>query len=249
VKRYTDKDLLKENSHLPAIEKIPYNPFQYKRRNTFLVNNMGAHSVPVVVADFSKKENITAKDLQSIGYTYDEATDKWNITEAAADYIYCTHPLTFSLPGMLKVIIHYTSWKNITDKEKYFPIMDGEAYLNDTVEKSSFINFIMIDCYSHNNIYPAGNALFSALKQDATAVICLSAENKNAMQSVRRMFMQLMENEVQNPAIIVCDSNWQTADEHLIHYATECGALLLDGFWRWHITGNDEKQLWACAGK
>jgi (E)-4-hydroxy-3-methylbut-2-enyl-diphosphate synthase len=66
VKRYTDKDLLKENNHLPAIEKIPYNPFQYKRRNTFSVDNMGAHSVPVVVADFSKKENITAKDLQSI---------------------------------------------------------------------------------------------------------------------------------------------------------------------------------------
>ena len=28
----------------------------------------------------------------------------------------------------------------------------------------------------------------------------------------------------------MCDSRWQTADEHLIHYATECGALLLDGF-------------------
>lgn len=26
------------------------------------------------------------------------------------------------------------------------------------------------------------------------------------------------------------DSYWQTADEHLIHYATEAGALLLDGF-------------------
>ena len=28
----------------------------------------------------------------------------------------------------------------------------------------------------------------------------------------------------------MCDSNWQTTDEHLIHYSTECGALLLDGF-------------------
>jgi len=25
------------------------------------------------------------------------------------------------------------------------------------------------------------------------------------------------------------DSNWQTADEHLIHFSTECGAVLLDG--------------------
>ncbi len=28
---------------------------------------------------------------------------------------------------------------------------------------------------------------------------------------------------------MIVDSNWQTADEHLIHYATEAGALLLDG--------------------
>jgi (E)-4-hydroxy-3-methylbut-2-enyl-diphosphate synthase len=29
--------------------------------------------------------------------------------------------------------------------------------------------------------------------------------------------------------VLICDSNWNSADEHLIHYATECGALLLDG--------------------
>ncbi|HNL83178.1 MAG TPA: flavodoxin-dependent (E)-4-hydroxy-3-methylbut-2-enyl-diphosphate synthase, partial [Chitinophagaceae bacterium] len=28
----------------------------------------------------------------------------------------------------------------------------------------------------------------------------------------------------------ICDSNWQTNDEHLIHFATETGALFLDGF-------------------
>jgi len=50
------------------------------------------------------------------------------------------------------------------------------------------------------------------------------------MASVRRMFIELMNRNIKNPVIIICDSNWQTADEHLIHYATECGALLLDGF-------------------
>jgi (E)-4-hydroxy-3-methylbut-2-enyl-diphosphate synthase len=44
------------------------------------------------------------------------------------------------------------------------------------------------------------------------------------------MFIELMNRNIKNPVVIICDSNWQTADEHLIHYATECGALLLDGF-------------------
>ena len=42
--------------------------------------------------------------------------------------------------------------------------------------------------------------------------------------------MELIERNILNPAIIICDSYWMTADEHLVHYATECGALLLDGF-------------------
>jgi len=50
------------------------------------------------------------------------------------------------------------------------------------------------------------------------------------MQSIRKIFAETMNHGNQSPAIIICDSNWQTADEHLIHYSTECGALLLDGF-------------------
>src|SRR6476659_9584042 len=50
------------------------------------------------------------------------------------------------------------------------------------------------------------------------------------MPAVRRMFLELMNRNIQNPAVIICNSYWQTADEHLIHYATECGSLLLDGF-------------------
>ena len=29
--------------------------------------------------------------------------------------------------------------------------------------------------------------------------------------------------------VLIVDSGWQTTDEHLVHYATEAGALLLDG--------------------
>lgn len=42
--------------------------------------------------------------------------------------------------------------------------------------------------------------------------------------------MELENRQIKNPAILLTDSNWQTIDEHLIHYSTECGALFLDGF-------------------
>ena len=81
------------------------------------------------------------------------------------------------------------------------------------------------------------------LANDPTVVICLSSTNKNAMQSVRRMYIELMNKGIKNPVINITDSNWQTADEHLIHFATETGALLLGRNGRWNLFRNDKEKL------
>ncbi len=38
-----------------------------------------------------------------------------------------------------------------------------------------------------------------------------------------------MNREIKNPVVLITDSNWQSPDEHLIHFATETGALFLEG--------------------
>ncbi len=208
----------------------PYSPFEYNRRESFAVTNIGAKHVPVVVADLSKLEKITPDDLQNIGYTYDAATDKWNIGDAAADYIFCNQPLDFDLPGTLKVLLYHQSWLTAADKEKYVLLLDGDQYLDEKLEKSTLLNFVMVDCYSEGYPDQSTEKLFLKLKEDKTAVICLSSTNRNAMQSIRRMFVELMINNIKNPAIIICDSTDTTTDESLIHYSIEAGGLLLDGF-------------------
>jgi (E)-4-hydroxy-3-methylbut-2-enyl-diphosphate synthase len=226
VKRYTN---ITGKEIVPAIDKLPYSPFEYNRRDSFEVSNIGAKHVPVVVADFSKFERITPDDLQSIGYTYDAATDKWNIGDAAADYIFCNTALNFDLPGTLKVILYHEQWLAAADKTKYAPIFEVDQYMDDAVEKSTLLNFVMLDCYSEGYPEQPLEKIFSKLNADNTAVICLSSTNENAMQSIRRMFVELMNNNVKNPAIIICDSNDTTLDQSLIHYSIECGGLLLDG--------------------
>jgi (E)-4-hydroxy-3-methylbut-2-enyl-diphosphate synthase len=102
--------------------------------------------------------------------------------------------------------------------------------MNDAIEKSALLNFVMIDCYSEGYPQQPLEKIFAKLNQDKTAVICLSSTNKNAMQSIRRMFVELMNNGIKNPVIIICDSTDTTMDQSLIHYAVEAGGLLLDGF-------------------
>lgn len=204
---------------------ISYSPFEYKRRETFAVNNIGAKQVPVVIADLSKTGKITPTTLQTVGYTYDAATDKWNISDAAADYIFTGNQLIdFALPGTLKVIVYPATWMEAEDKTKYFPIYEDSGYVAaETVSET--MNFVMIDCTDQNNI----SDYLEKFANDPRIVICLSSTEKNAMQSVRKMYAELMKRGINNPVINITDSNWQTPDEHLIHYATETGGLFLEG--------------------
>ncbi|SFE72015.1 4-hydroxy-3-methylbut-2-en-1-yl diphosphate synthase [Chitinophaga sp. CF118] len=221
VKRYTTRE---EHMPIPPVEEVPYSPFAYKRRETLAVNNIGGKQVPVVVADLSDQENITPDHLKAIGYTYNAATDKWNIADAAADYLFTYELLTFALPGTLKVIVPFTIWQTSEDKEKYMPILSPVEYVREK-DKSAILNFI-----DFNTAVALPEEILSQLKTDTTAVLCLNSFNAHAMPEIRRAFITLQDNNIQTPCILKCFASDETAGEQLIHAATETGALLLDGF-------------------
>jgi (E)-4-hydroxy-3-methylbut-2-enyl-diphosphate synthase len=183
--------------------------------------------VPVVISDLSKIEHITPDHLRSIGYSYNAQTDKWTIGDAAADYIFTGHQLlNFALPGTLKVIVFPDAWQQAAS-ESYYPLFAASGYAAAPV-KSEKLNFVLLDCYNDDtqiNDY----SFLDTVANDRSVVLCLSSTNQNAMQSVRRMVMALDEKSIHNPLVLVCDSKGATPDEHLIHFAIETGALLLDG--------------------
>ncbi len=237
VKRYEVSQKDGKTESQKDASGLLYSPFEYKRRETFAVDNIGGKQVPVVIADLSKTGKITPQHLQSIGYSYDEATDKWNIGDAAADYVFTGKQVPdFALPGTLKVIIYPDVWKEAVKTPSFggglgetcFPIFQDSGFAM-AKERSETLNFVMIDCYSDEttiNDY----TFFDGIANDPSVVICLSSTNQNAMQSVRRRFIELQNRNIKNPVVLVTDSGGQTPDEHLIHFATETGALLLDGF-------------------
>lgn len=221
VKRYS---LATQQPEQTAAEKPVTITAGYR---SFAVNNIGGGQVPVVVADMSKLKEIDPKSLESVGYTYDTDTDKWTISDMAADFIFTgKEALPFALPGTLKVLTWPASWERASDKEKYFPLFTVEEFLQ-AKDKSAAINFVMLDCTAESS---KELAYLEALGADKTVVLCLSSREKNALQCIRKMYWELGSSNIHNPTIIITDSNWSTADEHLIHYATEAGGLLLDGY-------------------
>lgn len=198
----------------------------YQRRSTPELGNIGGKQVPVVIADLSKIKRISAQTLQAAGYSYQEHLDKWQIGDQAADYIYTGQPeLPFTLPGTLKVITSFTHWEKAQDKNKYFPLFSIEEYRQQT--RKAELNFVMIDADAPHEIL---RPTLEQWRHDPKIIYCLSSVQKQSMKQVRSLFWLLEEMKICNPVILLSDSNGDTPDEHLIHFATECGALLLEGF-------------------
>lgn len=220
VKRYSTR----ENAKSPVTDSqspVPYDPFSYKRAGTVKVQNIGAHQVPVVVADYNQAKELTPKSLEPIGYTYNETTDKWSISDGAADYIYTGNKtISFALPGTLQVICDLAAWQIAEDKTKCHPLIKQSEYQS----RFQALHFIAIDT---NNEW---NNIITLLKDNPRAVLVVSSSSACAMQSIRHFLSFLVTQHIACPVILKTESSDKTVDEQLIHFATETGGLLLDGF-------------------
>jgi len=213
----------KTTTNNEALVKLPYSPFEYKRRDTFLLNNIGIGKVPIVVADFMHSKNIAPSDLESIGYTYNTSTDKWRIADGAADYMFTANTLVpFNLPGTLQVICNYATWKDTQQDGKYVPLFEMDSFIA-AEQKSKHVNFISVEAEKLNETF------LHTIKQDETVVLCLFSSSKNAMQQLRTAIVNLMQRGVKCPVVIAVESMHKTVDEQLIHFSATAGGLFLDG--------------------
>jgi (E)-4-hydroxy-3-methylbut-2-enyl-diphosphate synthase len=204
--------------------QLSYSPFEYKRRASNAVKNIGNKNVPVVIADFMMAKTIAAADLEVIGYRYDVATDKWNIGDAAADYIYAADKLIdFALPGTLSFICNYKTWEvATTDAAKCFPLFTAYEFLG-SAKKHETLNFISV-CVEEDNA-----VLLKKLQTETNVVLCIYSSLKNAMQQMRMFINELAAQKINCPVVIAVESMQSSIDKQLIEYSATAGGLLLDG--------------------
>lgn len=226
------------SSELPDVKletlNLPYNPYDYKRRETYEIINIGDHNVPRVVADFSRKQVITPATLFAVGYNYSVSLDKWNLTDQACDYIYVgDNAVNFEIPGTLGIIYNSDVWKNLENSVRSYPLFSAEEYFA-AAKKSTLLNFVSMDS---NFLLESSNG--SKLKQfDKTVVYVFETSNEHGMAEQRRMFIELMHKnslssgECWGEAPVIIKRNYNSLSEETfqLHSSTDVGALLLDGF-------------------
>lgn len=224
AKNLADRYVTRANhAAIEPIAHYPINPFQYSRRKTNEVLNIGGHQVPRVIADLSKRDQITVASLFAIGYNYSVNLDKWNIADTACDYVFTGHHvLDFEIPGTLGVILNYAQWRMTKKQSRNYPLIAASEYLQAT-ELSSVANFIEV---AHNVINPQ---LISKLNNDPTAVLVIVTGNKHGMAEQRRLLVDLINHDCHVPVILRRSYENLSQDNFQLYAATDIGALLVDG--------------------
>lgn len=221
AKRYDDR---KGHDAIPAVDHYPITPFEYNRRKTRQVVNIGGeHHVPRVVADFSGKEKITAASCFALGYQYSVPLDKWNITDTACDYIFLgDRTIEFEIPGTLGLIFNHRTWLTQRSRDRSYPFIRAADFVKG-VEQSDTLNFI------YALLPDVNNTLIQKLKSDKTTVLFIDTHNKHGMAEQRRLFVELMNNECDVPVIIGRAYANLTQEQVQLYAATDFGGLLVDG--------------------
>lgn len=214
---------------LPPLDRIPYDPYSYSRRPTKETGTTGGIRVPVVIADASGWGRILPESLDSIGYHYDPASDKWNLGEAAADFLYCpAEQPDFPLPGSLQLICDYPVWKEARRRERLIPLLSREQYLGG-IPASAEMHLILLPVYEELNEDFWYEELFRRLTLDPGALLCLQTSRARPMTALRRFIAELMLRGIQNPVILRLEASLADPLAGLVDYSISAGALLCDG--------------------
>ncbi len=216
--RYSQRE---GHATVPEITHYPIDPFDYSRRETLEVHNIGGHQVPRVIADLSTREKVTPASLYGLGYQYSVALDKWHISDVACDYIYLGDTsIDFEIPGTLGLIVNHRVWS--PGIQRCYPLISAGDYPG-VAHASEEVNFISA------RLYDFTAAFLAKLKSDSSAVLVIETGNAHAMAELRRIFVELLNADCRTPVIIRRHYDPLPAGHLQLYAATDVGGLLIDG--------------------
>ena len=218
INRYKHRQ---KHDNINSIKHYPINPFDYNKRITNAVLNIGNENIPRVIIDLSTVE-ITYEVLSKVGYTYNETLDKWTVSEVACDYIHVgSNKINIKLPVQLGIICNYSKWIESEINIKLYPEMNIDEYNKFTEDVVKFVYVL-----SHKKIT---KQTLDKLNSDNKVIIILDTINSHGMVEQRNVFVQLLNKKCNTPIVISrCYKNAKF-ENICIDASVDFGSLLLDG--------------------
>ena len=189
--RAQQKDLAWANQPQASIS-LPFDPYSFERQHSKELINTGSSQVPRVITDI-RHACAQPADLTEVGYTYIEALDKYNFSDIATDFVYLgTQIPPFELPGGVKMIYDFETWRLLTENARTFPYFQTPQQFLQATETHPTLNVVQVNT----------ETLAQVLAQPETfqtVVFVLEAQHAIPTYEWRYLIYQLVAHGVQQP--------------------------------------------------
>jgi len=200
---------------------LSYSPYEYKRRETLLIDNIGEKNVPVVFADLSKKTNITPANLYSLGYSYSVQSNEWTKLDQAIDILYIgKQSIEFKVPPSIRLLQDLDTWKIESDCTPLVPFSQRKNIA------SSVVRFLLInldkDLLKEKDI--------EQLIDEKNAIFVIETNQEHKTSVFRNFRIQLDKKKIKNPVILKINSIIEDEEMFQLHISSDLGIHFIDGF-------------------
>ncbi len=197
VKYFTERE---NHEDILKFQPIPVNFFDYKKRVSKKVQNIGGDSVPIVISNEKSKNDLIP------------------------EFIYLGKDIAVNTPyGKSNYIINEEIWEQqIFHRDHFFPLFSSYSNYYLSEKKSEKLNFLRINCSEINEILPK-------IVNLNNLVLIIETNNINGFADQRASFFKLMNVNCELPVIIKRNYNEDILEDLQLKSACDIGGLFLDG--------------------
>lgn len=200
---------LKNHGPIPKIQQIPVNPFEYSKRETKPVKNIGGSNAPVVIADINDYPQRSSPATQI------------NWQGKAPDFLFSENAPGPSFDSTIPFILPYDKWLEANLSSVSYPVFSSVKKFLETQNKSETLNFVKIQSDKLDFI--------DQLTNIDNVVLILSTTNENFVASQRRFLLELINNQVNIPVIIQQSYLEDNLENLQVKTSADLGPIFVDG--------------------
>ena len=214
VDRYNDRP---NHKKIKIPKKINFSPFQYEKRESYEVSNIGGDYLPIVISDFSKCE-LSNENLSELGINYNIKNNKWENQDNSPDYLYLGKNILTIRDLDYNLIYDYKTWIELNSNKNCYPFIEYHDFLKGLDNFSSELNFLKI---GPEDIIEQG------LKIPNNFVLIIDSNNPHNMPDLRAAFMRFSNKKI---PVIISNTYKKYSDKFILYSSTDLGGLFIQGY-------------------
>jgi len=230
VDRYKTR---KNHKKIKIPENILFSPFQYEKRESNRILNIGGENFPIVISDFSKIEKLNNNYLNMLGILFDSNKKSFTKIDTSPDYLYLGNNKSNLIDFNYNIIYDYKTWKELDTRTSCYPLINIFDFDTKHNEYSDKINFLKLNTDDLE--------FLKQLKLPKNFVLIIESKNEHFMPDIRSFFMKIID--LDNPVIIYNNYEDILYDNTIVYSSTDIGGLFLQGFGDGIFVSSNQNQI------